>query len=287
VTERAPDLAVVVVNYNAGDYLARCLDSLAAHAGDAEMDVVVVDNASHDGSTARAKEQHSEVALIENPDNRGFSAAVNQGIRWSKAPFILVMNPDAEITAGTLSGLLKVARDRPRTGAIGPMIRESDGTVYPSGRTFPSIGDAIGHAFLGPFRPDNRFSRAYTLADWDRATEREVDWVSMSCMLVRRAALDEVGPLDESFFLYAEELDLCTRLKGGGWSVLFTPELEVTHEGAVSTGRSRWTFVEHSNSIYRYFAKHRAHGWRKVLLPFAWAGLRLRAEIAARRLGSP
>jgi N-acetylglucosaminyl-diphospho-decaprenol L-rhamnosyltransferase len=151
---------------------------------------------------------------------------------------------------------------------------------------FPSIPDAVGHAFLWPFLPDNRFSRAYTLADWDRTTERLVDWVSMACMLIRRSALDDVGALDESFFLYAEELDLCTRLQRKGWQILYTPELEVIHEGGVSTGITRWALLEHSRSIYRYFAKHRAHGWRRILLPFARLALRVRAEVIARRLGA-
>jgi N-acetylglucosaminyl-diphospho-decaprenol L-rhamnosyltransferase len=285
--ERVPDLAVVVVDYNAGDYLMRCLDSLGRHAGDATLEVVVVDNASRDGSARRAKEAHPEITLVENPDNRGLSAALNQGIRWTHAPFVLLMNPDAEVSTGTLSGWLKVAEDRPRVGVLGPLVREPDGTVYPSGRVFPSIVDAVGHAFLHPFRPDNPFSRRYLMADWGRSTERVVDWVSMACMLVRRTALEQVGMLDESFFLYGEELDICTRLQKAGWSVLFTPEVEVTHEGGVSTGRSRRTMLMHSRSVYRYFAKHRAGGWRRVLLPFARIVLRLRAELVSMRLRHP
>ncbi|MDP9341675.1 MAG: glycosyltransferase family 2 protein [Actinomycetota bacterium] len=278
-----PDVAVVVVNYNAGQHLSRCLASVFAFAGDATLEVFLVDNASHDGSAHRAAAEHPEVHLIENPDNRGFSAAVNQGIRWSHAPFVFLLNPDAEVSAGTLGALAKLAIERPRIGAIGPCIRNPDGSVYRSGRKFPTITEAVGHAFLGPFRPDNRFSRAYALADWDRSTEREVDWVSMSAVLLRRDALDDAGLLDERFFLYGEELDLCTRLRDAGWKVLFTPEAEVVHEGGVSTGRSRRMHLIHSRSIYRYFAKHRVRGWRRALLPFAWLTLRLRAEVAAWR----
>jgi N-acetylglucosaminyl-diphospho-decaprenol L-rhamnosyltransferase len=284
-----PDLAVVVVNYNAGDYLLRCLESLEAAAADARLETFVVDNASDDGSIERARAAHPDVTYVQNPDNRGFSAAVNQGIRWSRAPFVLLLNPDAAITGGTLAALLKVAEDWPRVAAIGPLLRNPDGSVYASGRTFPSIHGAVGHAFLGPFVPHNRFSRAYTLADWDRMTGRIVDWVSMSCMLIRRAALEQVGLLDESFFLYGEELDLCTRLRDAGWEVLFTPEVEVTHAVGVSTAQAdtRWKLHEHSRGVYRYFAKHRARGWRRVLLPLAWLVLRLRAVVVARRLDAP
>jgi N-acetylglucosaminyl-diphospho-decaprenol L-rhamnosyltransferase len=281
--EGAADLAVVIVNYNAGEHLRRCLASVFASAGDATLEVFLVDNASRDGSARRAAAEHPGVHVIENPDNRGFGAAVNQGIRWSRAPFLFLLNPDAEVSSGTLGALVKLAAERPRIGAIGPLIRNPDGSVYTSGRKFPTITEAVGHAFLGPFRPDNRFSRAYALADWDRTTEREVDWVSMSAVLLRRAAFDDVGLLDERFFLYGEELDLCTRLHDSGWRVLFTPEVEVVHEGGVSTGRSRQMHLIHSGSIYRYFAKHRARGWRRVLLPFAWLTLRLRAEVAAWR----
>jgi len=278
---RDPDLSVIVVNYNAGDHLMRCLTSVYAAAGDATLEVFVIDNASRDGSAARAKESFPGIALVQNRDNRGFAAAVNQGLRASAAPFAFVLNPDAEVSLGTLGALVKLARERPRAALLGPLIRNSDGSLYPSGRTFPSISEAVGHAFVGPFRPDNRFTRRYTMAGWDRTTEREVDWVSGSAMLLRREALDQVGMLDEGFFLYGEELDLCTRLAGRGWKVVFTPEVEVTHEGGVSTGRSRRMNLIHSRSIYRYYRKHRATGWRRALMPFAWVALRARAEIVS------
>lgn len=279
----AADLAVVIVNYNAGDYLSRCVDSLLASAGDLALELVVVDNASGDGSARAAAMRFPELRLIENPENRGLSVALNQGIRATEAPFVLLLNPDAEIAAGTLEGLVKVARDHPRAGAVGPLIRNPDGTVYPSGRRFPSVGQAVGHALVGPFRPSNRWSRAYRMDDWDRTSEREVDWVSLACMVVPRTVLDDVGLFDEGYFLYAEELDFCTRLSQAGWTVLFTPELEVVHQGGVSTGRSWRMTVEHSRGIYRYFATHRAAGWRKVLLPAAWVVLRLRAVLATLR----
>ena len=278
-------LALVVVNYNTGELLTRCLGSAFASAGDASIEAVVVDNRSHDGSAMEAVRRHPQVRLIQNDSNRGFAAAVNQGIRATSAPFILLLNPDAEILAGTLEGLLKVARDRPKAGAIGPLVRDPDGTVYPSARKVPNLTEALGHSFLGLFWPDNRFSRAYTMADWDRASERAVEWVSGSCMLIRRAALDRVGLMDEGYFMYVEDVDLCTRLGAAGWEVLFSPELEVVHVGGVSTrGRKRMT-LEHSRSIYRYFVKHASPGPMALLRPFAWAALRCRAELVSRKRG--
>jgi N-acetylglucosaminyl-diphospho-decaprenol L-rhamnosyltransferase len=273
------ELAVVIVNYNTGVYLERCLRSLEAHAGGLEMDVLVIDNASHDGSHTKAVEAHPWVRQIVNPTNRYLSPAWNQGLRETSAPFVLFFNPDAEWWLGTLADYVRVATEHPRAGIVGPMVRNADGTVYPSGRPFPRVVDAVGHAFLGAFSSGNPYTRRYHLDGWDRSTERVVDWVSGASMLIRREALEEVGPFDERFPLYAEELDMATRMKAADWEVLFTPEVEILHEGGVSIGRSRAATVQHSRSIYRYYRKHRATGWRRALLPFAWGALRLRAEL--------
>jgi N-acetylglucosaminyl-diphospho-decaprenol L-rhamnosyltransferase len=278
MADPSAELAVVIVNYNAADYLERCLASLEAHRGDIELDVLVIDNASRDGSHTYAVAEHPWVRLIENPTNVFLSPAWNQGIRETSAPFVLLLNPDTEWWKGTLADLVRIAREHPRTGLVGPLVRNSDGSVYPSGRLFPSVADAVGHAFLGTIRPNNRFTRRYHMDGWDRTTEREVDWVSGCCMLLPRTVFDEVGLLDESFPLYGEELDLATRLREAGWDVLFTPEVEIVHEIGVSTGRSHRTLVMHSMSIYRYYRKHRAAGWRRATLPLAWLALRVRAE---------
>lgn len=279
----AAELAVVVVNYNAGDYLERCLASLEAHRGDVDVDVLVVDNASVDGSHLRATAAHPWARLIENRTNELLSPAWNRGICETAAPYLLLLNPDTEVRTGTLEDLVRIAREHPGAGIVGPMIRNPDGTIYPSGREFPSVLDAFGHAFLGTIAPRNRFTRRYHLDGWDRSTEREVGWVSGACMLVPRKAFDEIGVFDESFLLYGEELDFATRLHRAGWTVLFTPEVEIVHEIGVSTGRSRRTLRMHSDSVYRYYRKHRATGWRRSTLPLAWVALRARAELEWRR----
>jgi N-acetylglucosaminyl-diphospho-decaprenol L-rhamnosyltransferase len=277
----AAELAVVIVNYNTGGWLERCLSSLRAAQGDLEMDVVVIDNDSRDGSAGSA--ERAGVRLVRNPTNRYLSPAWNQGAATTDAPYLLFLNPDTEWFGGTVSDLVGIARTHPRAGIVGPMIRNPDGTVYPSGRRFPSLGDAIGHAFVSPFTRENPFTRRYEMDGWDRTTEREVDWVSGACMLVPRAAFDAVGGFDEAFPLYGEELDLASRLRASGWSVLFTPQVEVIHAIGVSTGgdrRPHLLIVMHSRSLYRYYAKHRAAGWRRVTLPAAWLALRGRAELA-------
>jgi N-acetylglucosaminyl-diphospho-decaprenol L-rhamnosyltransferase len=279
------DLAVVIVNYNAGHYLSRALRSAFESAGDAGLDVVVVDNASTDRSADEAVAAHPEVRLIRNAENAGFARAVNQGIRATAAPYILLLNPDAEILSGTLAGFMKVAREHPRAGAIGPVVRDPDGGIYPSARKVPTLGEALGHSFLGLFRPENRFSRAYTMAEWDHRSERSVEWVSGSCMLIRREALDEVGLMDDAYFFAVEDVDLCTRLRHAGWEVLFSPELEVLHQVGISRGRSKRITLEHSKSIYRYFVKFESPSWRAVLRPFVWLALRARAMLVSWRRG--
>ena len=280
----APELAVVVVNYNTGDFLTRCMDSV--HAGSADVEVVVVDNASRDGSAERGTGAHPDVRLIRNRSNVGFARAANQGIAATTAPLVLLLNPDAEIVGGTLAGLVKVARERPRAGAIGVLVRNPDGSIQPSARRVPRLGEALGHAFLGPLVPSNPFTRSYTMGDWDRTSEREVEWVSGSAMLLRREALAEAGPFDEGYFMYVEDVDLCTRLRRKGWTVLFSPELEVIHQIGVSTRgqRGRMAF-EHSRSIQRYYEKFHARGAGALLAPFVRVALWLRAALVSALAG--
>ena len=283
VAPEEAELAVVIVNFNTGGFLERCLASLERHRGDLALDVLVIDNASHDGSHTAAIAAHPWARLIENPANIFLSPAWNQGIDATAAPYVLLLNPDVEWWAGTLAHYVAFAEKHPDAGIVGPLVRNSDGTVYESGRMFPSVVDAAGHAFIGSLRPANPFTRRYQMHGWDRTTEREVDWVSGCCMLLPRRVFDEVGRFDESFPLYAEELDMATRLRDAGHSVLYTPEVEIVHEIGVSTGRSREMLLMHSESIYRYYRKHRAAGWRRATLPVARAALRLRAELEALR----
>jgi len=277
----AAELAVVIVNFNTGDWLARCLASIESARGDVATDVVVVDNASNDGSADAA--EAAGARLIRNATNRFLSPAWNQGANETDAPYLLFLNPDTEWFTGTLSDLVAVARAHPRAGIVGPMLRNPDGTAYPSGRRFPSLLNAVGHAFVSPITRANPFTRRYEMDGWDRTSEREVDWVSGACMLFPRTAFEEMHGFDERFPLYAEELDIATRLRGAGWSVVFTPDVEVIHAVGVSTGgegRPHRLVVMHSQSLYRYYRLHRASRWRRVTLPLAWLALRVRAEVA-------
>lgn len=277
------DVAAVVVNTNAGDDLHACVRSLFDRAGEVTLDVVVVDNDSRDGSTDVVSRAFPALRVIRNDRNRGFGAAANQGMRATDSEFVLLINPDARITGGTLEGLLKWVRDRPRAGVVGTLTVNPDGSVYPSARVVPSLGLGLAHTLVEPVWPANPWSARYRLAGWDRRSERRVDWVSGSSMLLRRAALDEVGLFDEDYFMYVEDMDLCTRMRAAGWEVWFCPELEIEHiVGTATRGQKRMT-LEHSKSIYRYFVKHRARGWRSALRPLVWLAVRVRAALVSWR----
>lgn len=281
--EHPIELAAVVVNTNAGEDVLRCVRSLYESAGDAAFHVVLSDNGSTDGSVEAVLSAFPDVVVVRNGRNLGFPAAANRGMAESRSEFVLLINPDAEVMAGTLGGFLKVARDHPRAGAIGALTLNVDGSVYPSARRIPSLGLGMAHTALEPFWRGNPWTKRYTMADWDRRSEREVDWVSGSSVLLRRAALDEVGPFDEAYFMYVEDMDLCTRLRKAGWEVWFSPQLEITHIGGTVTRGKRRMTLEHSKSIYTYFVKHQARGWRAVFRPFAWVLLRLRAAYVSWR----
>lgn len=282
-----PDLDVVIVNYNAGEHLLRCVASVRAAAGATETIIRVIDNDSQDDSIDRLAEADPDVRIVRNLDNVGFGSAVNQGIAAGTAPWVLALNPDAEISSGDLATLLDFASGHDSAGAVGMLVRDPDGTIYPSARRIPTLAEAAGHALIGPFRRDNRWSRAYTMEGWDRTSAREVDWVSGSSMLLRRNALERTGGFDPGYFMYAEDADLCTRLRADGWEVWFTPAVTVVHDHGLSTRGSRRMIWEHSRSIQRYFSKHIATGWKRILLPVSWVVLWLRAVIVSRRMWRP
>lgn len=277
------ELSVVVVNTNAGEDVLKCMTSVHESAGEVALQVVVSDNGSTDGSVEAIESAFPDTLVIRNGGNLGFPAAANRGMAATGSEFVLLINPDADVSAGTLEGFLKVARDHPRAGAIGALTRNVDGSIYPSARRIPSPWLGLAHTVLAPFWPTNPWTRRYRIAEWDRRSEREVDWVSGSSVLLRRAALDEVGLFDEAYFMYVEDMDLCTRMRKAGWEVWFSPQLEITHIGGTVTKGKRRMTLEHSKSVYVYFSKHQARGWRIVLRPFVWVLLRLRAAYVSWR----
>jgi N-acetylglucosaminyl-diphospho-decaprenol L-rhamnosyltransferase len=288
-TPSSPRWAAVVVNYEAGPLLARCVQSVRADASAGEPEVVVVDNGSSDGSVGQLRAACPDVPVVLAPGNVGYARGNNLGIAATRAPVVAVLNPDTELTPGTAAALLRRFDGEPRLAAAGPRIRNVDGTDYPSARSVPSVVDAAGHALFGLFRPRNRFTRRYRQLDADPAAARAVDWVSGAAVWLRRDALDDVGGWDERYFMYLEDVDLCWRLRRAGWDVTYEPDGAVQHVQGASTARRPYRMLlEHHRSAWR-FAQRRLTGWRRLLLPFTavFLAFRLLVAVGARWLARP
>lgn len=271
-------VGAVVVNYNAGELLARCLASLEQ---DAVAEVVVVDNGSTDGSTALVQDLAVPSRLIRSPRNGGYGAGANLGARASDREFLFICNPDLVAEPGAISCLAEALDARPDAAVAGPMLLETDGSVYPSGRTFPDLGDALGHGFVGLFWRDNPWTRRYRLLGEAQHRARDADWVSGAGFLVRRQAFEAVGGFDESYFMYVEDVDLCWRLRRAGWSVLYEPSARVVHEQGRSTSRSPYRMLAaHHRSILR-FARRSSEGRQRLLLPLVAIALGARLALAS------
>ena len=268
-----PALSIVIVNFNGGQHLDNCLASLAAHPPSTPYETVVVDNASTDDSLTRVSAR-VEVTLIRLPENRGFSAANNVGIRKTSGHYILLLNNDTIVRPGALDTLVSALDRDTSIGIAGPRLIDADG------RPELSFGAMISP--LAELRQKTVSTLHARGVEWvtnwvDRRTrERQfVDWVSGACLLVRRAAAEAVGLLDERFFLYTEDVDFCASVRARGWTVLFVADAEIVH----LRGRSRATVPDHARAAYRrshlaFYAKHHPR-WFPVLRAY----LRLKGEI--------
>ena len=269
--------AAVVVNYNAGPALVACVGSVLAQ--DPPPQLVVVDNASTDGSLEALRQAHSGVRVVSSGGNLGYARAANLGIAATDAPVVAVLNPDTVLGPGVARALTARFADA-KLGAAGPRLHNPDGTVYPSARQIPSLVDAVGHGLLFFVWPDNPFTGRYRETGADPARPREVDWVSGAAIWLRRAALDDIGGWDERYFMYVEDVDLCWRLCRAGWGVAYEPAGTVEHLLGVSTaGRPYRMIAEHHRSLLR-FASVRFTGPRRALLGPAAAFLAARGALA-------
>ena len=278
-----PELSIVIVNWNVRELLRRCLDSILGSDGlfvgldtpgystsgldtpgystsGRRAEVIVVDNASADGSAAMLAQDYPWVRVVANSDNRGFTRANNQGLAISGGRFVLFLNPDTELAPDALRVMLDYAAAQPQVGLIGPQLRYGDGSLQSSRRRFPTLLTFfLESTVVQRWWPQNRvLSRYYVLDRPDDATS-QVDWVVGACMLVRRAVLDQIGGFDEGFFMYSEELDLCRRAVDAGWQVVYLPGAVITHhEGKSSEQVVAARHIHFHTSRVRYAQKY--HG---------------------------
>jgi GT2 family glycosyltransferase len=263
----AARVSVVIVSYNAREHLVRCLAALDAHGG-LPVETIVIDNASADGSAAAARETAPGARVIDAGENLGFARASNLGIREARAPYVLLLNPDAEVTSGCLAALAGLLDERTDAGLAGPRTVSGDGT--------PQVSFGEGLTPLLEWRQQRlvrgvraREPEALRRAEEASRVAREPGWISGACMMARRSALEAVGGFDEGFFLYEEDVDLCLRLRRAGWKIVFTPAAEVVHHLGRSVARDPWrSRLEYHRSHLRFYRKH--NGALPTALLRAW-----------------
>jgi N-acetylglucosaminyl-diphospho-decaprenol L-rhamnosyltransferase len=276
-------LAVVTVTYSPGEHLHRFIDSLA-QATQEKPQVILADNGSTDGVPEAVAEANAHVRLLHTGANIGYGGAVNRAVAEldPDIEFVVVSNPDVEWAPDAIDHLLDAAARWPRAGSLGPLIREPEGTVYPSAREVPGLLSGAGHAILGTVWPANPWTRRYRQEN-QQVGERQVGWLSGSCLLLRRVAFDSVGGFDSRYFMYMEDVDLGDRLGKAGWRNVYVPSAEVTHDKGHAAGRRPELMLPaHHESAYRFQADRHPLWWQAPLRFGLRTGLAVRSRIAVR-----
>ena len=276
-------MAVIIASWNTRELTGQAVASALAAACEVPVRVYVIDNASSDGSAAYVEGRFPEVRVVRSASNEGFGRANNRGIGASHEPYVLFLNSDAVLLAGTLAELVRTLDGHPEAGAVGARLIFADGRFQASFADFPTLARDV-LALMGLARPV--YGDQYpSYREGESRQPRAVDWIGGACMLVRRAALDATGGFDPDFHMYAEETDLCRRLHAAGWTVRYAPAARCLHHGGRSTGRRS---AEQPRLYWRshllYYRKHRPAwearvlaGLIRVCYMLRWAGWTARA----------
>lgn len=283
-------LSIIIVNWNTGQVLLDCLESIFDNPPTRPFEVIVVDNDSSDGSAHAAELRFPQVLLIYSSINRGFAGANNLAFEQAGGEFILLLNPDTVICPGALQTLLDFLEANPKAGAAGAMLLNPDGSLQPSCSPEPALGREFLRLFhIKGVRPDGY----YEMSHWDPSSPRQVDTLLGACLMVRREAQQQIGLMDEAFFMYSEEVDYCRRLRQASWEIYWVPQARIVHLGAQSTHQvaSKMFLQLYLAKVY-YFRKH--HGrfaalFYKLILfgasmarlataPLVWIGLSSRSD---------
>ncbi|HET6350085.1 MAG TPA: glycosyltransferase [Candidatus Krumholzibacteria bacterium] len=254
-------VSIVIVTYNSAKVIGACLDSLAADCASGLAEVIVVDNASADDSVQVVRERYPWAVLVAGRENLGYSKGVNLGIQRARGRFLLILNPDTVVRRGTLRRLIEFVEKTPDAGIVGPKLVFHDGTVQLSCRRFYTFRVLLlRRTPLGRILKNARAVREHLMQDFDHATTREVDWVLGAAMFVRREAVDNVGMMDERFFLYFEDVDWCYRMKQRGLKVYYLADAVIEHGYKRESAQAvlNRSFAAHLVSLFRYYEKWNA-----------------------------
>lgn len=265
------DLSIVIISWNVRELLRLCLDSiqesLRGEKGEGLLvETIIFDNGSTDGSADMVREDFPRVHLMESEVNLGFTKGNNLAIGQSEGRYILLLNPDTEVVGDALGTMVAYMEAHPRVGALGPQLLNPDGTTQSSRRRFPTLATAfLESTVLQPWFQGSRILKRYYLLDRPDDEIQPVDWAVGAALLIGREALHQVGPLDEEFFMYSEELDWCYRLKAQGWEVVYLPTAQVVHqEGRSSEQVLPARHIHFQRSKVLFFKRY--YGWRGEVL---------------------
>ncbi|MBA7608257.1 N-acetylglucosaminyl-diphospho-decaprenol L-rhamnosyltransferase [subsurface metagenome] len=278
-------VSIIIVNYNAGRLLKECIDSIYKESIATPFDVWVVDNNSQDDSITMIKEYFPRVNVIENRTNIGFSKGNNMVISKTKSDYVLLLNPDTIIVNHAIEKMVRFMYNHPETGISGCKVLNEDGTVQlASRRSIPTPRVAFFRlSGLSRLFPKSKIMAKYNLTYLDPDEPEEVDAVSGAFLMIRRKVIEEIGLLDERFFMYGEELDWCLRTKKAGWTVMYYPDAEIIHyKGECSKSNSRKATFEFYRSMYLFHKKHFAENYNPIINIIIYAGILLKALMSWR-----
>ncbi|MBE0409085.1 MAG: glycosyltransferase family 2 protein [Anaerolineales bacterium] len=283
-------LSIIIVNWNTSELLAKCLSSIYSHPPNCPFEVWVVDNASGDDSVSMLRSRFPQVDLIENLENTGFSLANNQAIRQSHGRYVLLLNPDTEVKPGALQQMVYRIDTHPQVGAVGARLLNPDGSLQTSCYAAPTVWREFIRLFHLDFL---NLHESYKMERWETTQPRRVEVIQGACLMLRRSALDQIGLLDEGFFMYSEDVDLCMRLGKAGWQLYWLPQAEVLHHGGQSSQQvAEEMFLHLYQAKLACIRKHQGN-WaavvyrlilllaslpRLVLIPLSWVHIKPRSQ---------
>jgi len=284
-------LTISIVNYNSGDYLSRCLDSLSKLNKELDFDVVILNNASLDGSFEEAKKRFPQFQYIDNKENLGFGKAHNIALKKANTPYLLTLNPDSEVPSGTLKYIYDYMENNPEVGLATSKVEKADGTLdIASHRGFPTPKASFMYFFL-------KNDRLYHLTDRNMSVTHEIDSAVGAFMFMRKEALEKIGYFDEDYFLYGEDIDICYRLKKSGYKIMYIPEVKILHIKGVSSGIKKHSQnVSNANNktkdlatfyfydtMKTFYKKHYAKKYPTLFNWFIYKGIDLKLFMAKRK----
>ena len=254
-------VSILIVNWNTRDTLCACLKSVYRETVGMTFEVIVVDNASSDGTAKMVRQKFPSVILIENSENRGFAAANNQGMAIARGKYILLLNSDTIVLDNAIAKTKAFADANPKAAVVGCRVFNPDRSIQPTCLMFPSLLNMVLSVFwLNRLFPKSKFFGRAELTWWDKNKVREVDVVGGCFMLVRREAIEQVGGMDELFFMYSEDVDWCYRFCKVGWKVIYTPSAEIIHLGSESSKQAATKMIlQQRGSKLLFFKKHKGY----------------------------